>query len=848
MIEIEISKWIDFLKFLKNQEIVESFYPELRLFLEKNILEPKAITAAISEFPLPTFLADSLDNIVLYNDLFLNFFDVGNMQGKENLNLKTFGLGEDIEKFKLSELNFTLIKKQFAQLHFPRNLEQKILFYKLQENNLHFSLGIIFHEGTKENQYQSIVKTFDDLKLILDNIPYSVYFKDTKNRIIKVNKCFCDTFGYAPNEVEGKFADSIFNLETTKACLEKEKIVLTTKKPFIGSEERYLINTKKEKYFLIERIPLFSEQDIIGIIIFAYNITEKKKAEIELKHWKKRFDFATTATGQAVFEREWETSKVIWSNNIEELFGYSPKELNTNEKWYEKILEQDIEKYHRTFQVHCESLSPYSLIYRIIDSKGKQRYVKESGFFLTDEGKIISVVGIISDYTNQKDLEQKVIDYNTFLHVLLDTIPMPIFYENTEFKIVGCNKSFQEQILQTTQKDFLGKQVEDFMNIFPEDFVAKHKETNQKLIHNQKVDTYDVKIITTNEGKKDFAIYKSSYKDFNGNMAGIITILIDITARKKAEEELIKLNLELEKKVDERTKDLQTALDEYKFEVEEHRRVQEILEQANYELKILNETLAEESRKLIILNEKLAKSESELREANSAKDKFFSILAHDLRNPLQSILTDSEILDKFFDTFTPEKIREYVTHIYKTSTLLKDLLENLLTWAKTQTGRVVYRPEWININLLLNDVVRYIEPAAKAKNIKILYNRNLDFMAYLDRNMITTVIRNLLSNAIKFSYRNSNVYLNIENLYDGNIPSLKVSVRDEGIGIAKERKDKLFKIEHNVSTVGTENEQGTGLGLILCAELIKLHGGKIWVESEEGKGTTFTFTIPINFD
>ncbi|MGB9911814.1 MAG: sensor histidine kinase, partial [Candidatus Kapaibacteriota bacterium] len=160
----------------------------------------------------------------------------------------------------------------------------------------------------------------------------------------------------------------------------------------------------------------------------------------------------------------------------------------------------------------------------------------------------------------------------------------------------------------------------------------------------------------------------------------------------------------------------------------------------------------------------------------------------------------------------------------------------------------VLRPEWININLLLNDIVRYIEPSAKSKDIEIVYDKKLDFMVHLDRNMFTTVLRNLLSNAIKFSYRNSKVIINIENFYDGNIPSLRVSVTDFGVGIPKEQKDKLFKIEHNISTTGTEKEQGTGLGLILCSELIKLHGGKIWVESEEGKGTTFVFSIPVNFD
>jgi two-component system sensor histidine kinase/response regulator len=112
--------------------------------------------------------------------------------------------------------------------------------------------------------------------------------------------------------------------------------------------------------------------------------------------------------------------------------------LNKRERWLEKIVPADLDNYLATFQKHCENLSPYNLIYRIKNANGEQRYVKESGFFLSDEGRIISIVGIISDITNQKDLEQKVSDYNTFLHVLLDTIPMPIFYENIEGNLLDA--------------------------------------------------------------------------------------------------------------------------------------------------------------------------------------------------------------------------------------------------------------------------------------------------------------------------------------------------------------------------------------------------------------------------
>ncbi len=848
MVELANLNCSDFIDFIFENEFVNENYPKIISFLQENRSRFKNEEVLFSEFPLPLFMVDEKKEIIKANEKFEKYFQNITAEKSSYKQLDDLGFSCELVDFQNSEQDAIEINYSFSNLPYPKNLEQKVIFCKIQNNGSVTFIGTIIYDEKEENDYLFILKTFEDLKLILNNIPYIVYIKDNHNRIIKVNHIFCSKFEIVPKEIEGKFADSFFPKNVVEKCKEKEKLIFTTEKPITGSEEVFTINSKNENYFIVERIPLFGKQKIVGIIVFAYDITEKKKTEIELRRWKKRFDFATTATGQAVFERDWETGFVIWTDNIKDLFGYSPSELKSRDKWYEKIVPSDIENYLLNFKKYSDNLSPYSLTYRIIDSEGKQRSVKESGFFLTDEGKIISTVGIISDITDQKDLEQKVSDYNTFLHVLLDTIPMPIFYEDIEGKVVGCNKSFQEQIIKISKKELLGRSVEDFPQIFSSDFIIQHRKSNEKLILKENVESFDVKI-TLQEGiEVDYAVFKSSYKDFCGNLAGIINILIDITERKKAEEELKNLNIALEKKIEERTHDLQTALDEYKFEVEEHRRVQEILEQANYELKILNETLAEESRKLIVLNEKLAKSENELREANSAKDKFFSIIAHDLRNPLQSILTDAEILDKFFDTFSTDKIREYVNHIYKTSTLLKNLLENLLTWAKTQTGRVVFRPEWTNINLLISDIIRYIEPTAKNKNIEIIFDKTLDYMVYLDRNMITTIIRNLLSNAIKFSYRNSKVYVDIENYYEGHIPSLKISVKDEGIGIPKEQKEKIFKIEHSISTSGTEKEQGTGLGLILCYELVKIHGGKIWVESELGKGTTFIFVIPINFD
>ncbi len=844
--------WGYFRKNLFDFASSKEFPTKLLSKIEEIVHSEMALEEFAEHFPLPFLIIDGTGKILLSNqywEYFSDFIsgDLTKLQSEKN-RIQEHCL-QQIENLKQSGTTTILTKVLFGTNLGISQLEIEACIGIINETPNEIYAIFLDFDKSEIKDIHRIVATFDDLKIILDNIPYVVLVKDRNNRLIKANSVFITSFEFNTEDIEGKFVGSFLSEEVSENSRKFDREVISSRKPIIHIEERFVKNLKIEKYYLVDRVPIsYDNGEVAGILIFANEITEKKQTEMELRRWKKRFDIVTSSTGQAVFERDWVSGEVIWTENIKDLFGYSAKELRKREKWLDKIVAQDLENYLETFQKHCDNLTPYNLIYRVKNFQGEQRYVKESGFFLTDDGKIVSIIGIVTDITNQRNLEQKVSDYTEFLHALLDTIPMPIFYENIEGQLIGCNKAFREEILMLSTKEFLGKTVEDFPDIFTEDFRNKHIETNQRIIEAKEIKTYDGEINLENGITKDFAIYKAGYNDFDGNLAGIINILIDITDRKDTEATLRNINLELERKIEERTKDLQLALEEYKFEVEEHRRVQEILEQANYELKILNETLSQESQKLLILNEKLAKSEQELREANSAKDKFFTIIAHDLKNPLQSILTDAEILNRFFDTFSSEKVREYVGHIFKTSNLLKNLLENLLTWTKAQTGRITFRPEWVNINLVLIDVVRFMEANANAKQIEIVYKQEIDLMVYVDRNLITTVIRNLLSNAIKFSRRGSKVNLEVQSYHDGSLPTLKVSVKDEGIGIPPDKLERLFKIEYSVTTPGTEREQGTGLGLILCKELIELHGGKIWAESEEGKGSIFTFTIPINFD
>ena len=239
--------------------------------------------------------------------------------------------------------------------------------------------------------------------------------------------------------------------------------------------------------------------------------------------------------------------------------------------------------------------------------------------------------------------------------------------------------------------------------------------------------------------------------------------------------------------------------------------------------------------------EALKKSEVELRELNATKDKFFSIIAHDLKSPFNSILGFSKLLGESIRTKDYDNVEQYASIIERSTQRTMDLLMNLLEWSRSQTGRMEYIPEYVEINYLLNDVLELLEQTAMQKAITIHKEQAPKTTVYVDRTLLSTVLRNLLSNAIKFTQPGGEIHLSTKKL--GNM--LEFCIRDNGIGMKNEDLKKLFRIEEGYSTKGTMNEQGTGLGLLLCKEFVEKNGGKIRVESELGKGSAFYFTMPL---
>ncbi len=240
------------------------------------------------------------------------------------------------------------------------------------------------------------------------------------------------------------------------------------------------------------------------------------------------------------------------------------------------------------------------------------------------------------------------------------------------------------------------------------------------------------------------------------------------------------------------------------------------------------------------VGEEIKRKNKELVKTNAEKDKFFSIIAHDLRSPFVSIMGFSEVLLMQVKNKDYEGIEEYASIILKSSTRALDLLMNLMDWARSQTGRLAFNPEDIILSDHIDENLLIFDEIAAQKKVSIEKNMLPEIKVYADKAMISTVLRNLISNAIKFTHTGGVIQIATELSTD----DVMVSVKDNGVGISKENVSKLFHIDENQSTRGTQNEKGTGLGLILCKEFIGKHKGRIWVESEAGNGSTFRFSLP----
>ena len=391
-----------------------------------------------------------------------------------------------------------------------------------------------------------------------------------------------------------------------------------------------------------------------------------------------------------------------------------------------------------------------------------------------------------------KNLESENIFETHFLD-LIELYPLPFICTNFKGRIYASNLNFKQLFHENNLSDLSSNIFEYFV------FEENKNELLVKMQETQNAETFEIEMM-----KEDGSFF----------LAGVVCKRTKIYENDFLYFTIYDIGAEKEQ-IEEREKLLE-------------------------ELAVSRAQIEEEAARYIQINIQLEESEAKLKESNATKDKFFSIIGHDLKNPLFVIQSMSEILETEFDEITPEERLEFIRAIRESSKNAFSLLEDLLHWARCQTGRIDYNPEPVHLKQLAAKCISLLEAHAIKKNIHLINAVDATHILLADKFMVETVIRNLTSNALKFTPEGGTVKINSKPVDD----FIQISVEDTGIGLSESDKQKLFRIDVKNSEIGRSKEKGTGLGLILCKEFVEKHGGKIWVESELGKGSQFIFTIP----
>lgn len=453
---------------------------------------------------------------------------------------------------------------------------------------------------------------------------------------------------------------------------------------------------------------------------------------------------------------------------------------------------------------------------RGLDLNGKEIIVSTSKVpFRNQEGEVIGVVGIGRDITPQKLVEQELLAQQERLqeaNTLLEERQEEIFQQSEE---LHSQAEFLTQVNKDLEKlSLVASHTENVIIIMDADGNIEYRNRGYERQYGVNIEEIDKKKVV-------------NLRDISSNK-NINAILDEVAKTKKA--------VSYEGKSiakDGKESWAQTT-------------ISPVLDEKNQIIKLIAidtdiSMLKAAENEISKQKDELEKNRDNLKTLNATKDKFFSIIAHDLKNPFHSIMGFSDLLTRSYDTIEESRKKEFMQLIKDSSTSAYNLLENLLDWSRTQTNSIKFTPANINISQILHDNIQMLSVVAQNKEIEIKHNIVENLVSFADANMINTVVRNLMTNALKFTPKGGEITISASS---PDKKSVLVSIKDNGVGMDEKIKNRLFKIDEFHNSTGTSGETGTGLGLIICNEFVSRHEGKITVESEPGKGSTFSFTLP----
>ncbi len=738
-----------------------------------------------------------------------------------------------------------------------------------------------------EEKYKRLVETLSD--------EYIFYSHDKNGMINYISPSIKKVLGYSQDEALRNYKEFLTGHEMNRKALVHSELSLKgiLQPPFLN--ELYH-RDGTTRIFHNTEIPVFDDSGKVSAVEgIARDITDALKREEQLRIHEESFRLLVETIEEVFWIFDLKEDKLLYiSPKYEKLYDRPVENLyNKPGSFLKSIHHEDIRNVKKAYKL-IEKGKGFDLEYRVVDQNGKIKWIWSKSFLIHDEKKKpLLVVGIAFDITESKNAR---LDKNLLAAIVENTEDHAVI-KDTDLKIIASNRANTLAAGKRKAEELIGKTDLELYGDHPR--VRQYMTDDQKAMKMKKGETLvNEQVFIYPDGKTIYSLVKKfPVFDENNKLIAVASISRDITNYKKAQND----HAESEKKYNLLFTNMENGLgiinSNYRFTFA-NQAAEEIFETGKGKLigKSLFQLLDKEAGKQILeefkifqqnskhtfqiqlnqsgekkriilmvatpqfqnnriceifllfydvtqrveIEKNLLLSEKNLRDANAAKDKFFSIIAHDLKNPFHSILNFSDLLLKHYSTYDKEEVLTFVKMIHESSRQTYSLLENLLNWARAQTGRISFSPSVTDIYKLANNVISLLEGIAIEKNIRIASNIKPDTYAYCDGNMINTVIRNLLSNAIKFTRPAGEVTLNSRS----GSRMIGISIADAGVGIKNEDLKKLFQIDVHFSTAGTANEEGTGLGLILCHEFVRINNGKLKVTSKVGKGTTFFLELP----
>ena len=747
----------------------------------------------------------------------------------------------------------------------------------------------------KKKLEEALKETEEHYRDIFENSVEGIYQSSLDGKLQHINPTFARLFGYdSPEEmicsIDNVVEQLYFTPEDREILIEKllsegyaKDLELRFKHRdgtmfWVSSNSRIVRNSAGES--------LYMEGTFV-------DITKRKQSEELNMLSAARLKRAEIAARFGNWELHVDTKKIIASDGAKVIYG-----LSNYQEEYEFIKTLPLQEYRRKLDEAMKQLLenniPYNIEFKIkIPHTGEVKDIYSQAVYDKDR-KI--VFGIIQDITQQKCNEEALKESENRFRTLFSEMNEgfalhEMIYDQdqnaVDYRILNVNSSF-EKLIGIKAQNAIGKLASElyqtgdapYLNIYAH--VVKTGEHRSFQIYFQPLERYFQISVFSPENNHFATIFtditdqklaeqaqQESERRFRDIMkhVNMVSVMLDINGNITfANDYLLKLTGWVQDEIIGKSWFDFFIPPNATVRTDLFKNIDEEIVHVHYENEIL--TRKGESRLIhwcntLLRNSKgkiegiagigvditdskkaekaLQESEASLRELNATKDKFFSIIAHDLKSPFNSILGLSSLLEEQVKEKNYEGIEEFAALIQNSSQLAYTLLKNLLDWSRSQTGKLEFSPEYLEMGSLINEAINVLSNSAEQKAINIYQKLPGKLIAFVDRSMISTVLRNLISNAIKFTKPKGEIVVSAERTKT----EISVTVSDTGVGIRQEDIFKLFRIDENHTTLGTQNEKGTGLGLIICKEFVEKHSGKIWVESEFGKGSKFSFSIPL---